>query len=165
MADSNFRLQGSWKTATAGGCFNHPSWRFNQQYSLRLDATATDFKLELAQTGTSYNIGVYLLKDTKDTLLPIYHDAGEKMLHKSGFKSKSVGTCNHQNFENRLIWVFAATSLLSLQATSSRSAIGCKCYTVPHLRFKRSLKGKLTTKLTTIFRICLSQIFASSSHH
>jgi hypothetical protein len=51
----------------------------------------TDFKLELTQSGTSYNIGVYLLKDTKNSLEPIYHDAAEKLLHKSGFKSKTTG--------------------------------------------------------------------------
>ena len=82
--------KGSWKASTAGGCFNKPSWRTNQQYSLRIDATVTDFKLELTQSSTNYNIGVYLLKDTKDSLEPIYHDAAEKLLHKSGFKSKTM---------------------------------------------------------------------------
>jgi hypothetical protein len=44
----------------------------------------------LTQTGT-FNIGIYLLKDTHtDSIIPIYHDEQEKLLHKSGFKSKTV---------------------------------------------------------------------------
>jgi len=100
--------KGSWKTATAGGCFNKPSWRLNQQYSLRIDSTATDFKLELSQT-TSYNIGVYLLKDTADSVVPIYHDAQEKLIHKSGFKSKAVVTIEVPKLEKGVYHVIPCT--------------------------------------------------------
>lgn len=52
----------------------------------------TNFTLELSQQGTSHTIGLYLLKDTKGDLEPIYHNETEKLLHKSGFKPKPTST-------------------------------------------------------------------------
>lgn len=57
---SLYHKQGSWKGLKAGGCFNYGSWRFNPQFTLKLDKKAkVDVTLE--QQGTDYSIGVYIL--------------------------------------------------------------------------------------------------------
>lgn len=53
---------GEWTQETAGGCFNHPSWINNKQYTI---TTSENLKIQLKQdSSTNYSIGFYVVKSS-----------------------------------------------------------------------------------------------------
>jgi hypothetical protein len=57
------RLQGEWKGKSAGGCLNHPTWRFNPQFVVKI-TKPVKLRIQLEQNpGNRIQfIGFYIIK-------------------------------------------------------------------------------------------------------
>lgn len=66
-------IEGEWKGESAVGCINHPSWRYNPQYSLKTNGNV-QIQLQKIKENDDTVIGFYVLKSSGSRQLEVNKD-------------------------------------------------------------------------------------------